>query len=213
MKSLRQTAMRLRGVFAGRRAEAEFDEEVQLHLEMLALEHRNRGLSPDDAMLAARRDFGGVARMTERYREQQALPFFDTRAAGRQLCGPALAPRTWVRDRRHCGARTRYRRQQRDVYAGRHAALPPVTGSSRQLVGVYSHDPSVPNSYRLFSYPNFVDIRDRGGLFEHVIAFTAMTVGVPQGEHGSEDVCRSGVEQLLRRAGCAARRWTNIYRR
>ena len=63
MKSLRQTAMRLRGVFAGRRAEAELDEEVQLHLEMLALEHRNRGLSPDDAMLAARRDFGGVARM------------------------------------------------------------------------------------------------------------------------------------------------------
>jgi len=181
MKSLRQIAMRLRGVIAGRRAEAELDEEVQLHLAMLSAEHRGRGLSAEAAALAARRDFGGVAQMTERYREQRGLPFFDTLAQDVRY-----AIRLW---RRAPG----FAMVVIAVLAlgiGANSAMftlvdtllfRPLPGRAGQLVGVYSHDPSVANSYRLFSYPNFVDIRDRSGLFDHVIAFTAMTVGVPQG--------------------------------
>ena len=80
MKRLRQLAARIRGVLVGSRLDAELTDEVRLHLELLAEEHEQRGLSPDAARLAARRDFGGVAQTLERYRDQRGLPFFDTLA-------------------------------------------------------------------------------------------------------------------------------------
>jgi predicted permease len=78
---------RLRGIFGGTQR---LDEEIAGHLEMLASEYQRAGLSPSDAFLRARREFGGVSQMRELYREQRRLPFFDTlwqdlRYAFRQL--------------------------------------------------------------------------------------------------------------------------------
>lgn len=53
------------------------EEEMALHLEHLAAEHRQRGLSPEDARFAARRDFGGVAQVKERYRDGQGWRWVD----------------------------------------------------------------------------------------------------------------------------------------
>ena len=55
-------------------------DEVQAHLDLLADEHIARGMAPEDARLAARRDFGGVDQMKERYRDQRGLPFLDALA-------------------------------------------------------------------------------------------------------------------------------------
>lgn len=60
-----------------RKREAEFHEEMRHHLESLAAEYRDRGLSPDDADAAARRDFGGVLRAQELYREQRGIRWLD----------------------------------------------------------------------------------------------------------------------------------------
>jgi putative ABC transport system permease protein len=60
----------------------------------------------------------------------------------------------------------------------------PLVGSERpgQPVGIYSHDHTRPNSYRGFSYPAFVDVRDRASDFSHVTAFTLSFVGIGEGD-------------------------------
>ncbi len=63
-----------------RRRERDLHEEIQDHLARLADDHIRRGLSPDEARAAARRDFGGVDQVKEQYRDQRALLWLDTLA-------------------------------------------------------------------------------------------------------------------------------------
>ncbi|HEX5476112.1 MAG TPA: ABC transporter permease [Vicinamibacterales bacterium] len=58
----------------------------------------------------------------------------------------------------------------------------PLAGRAGDLVGLYSHDRTKPDSYRAFSYPNYVDIRDRGGVFDALMAHTFAMVGVAAGD-------------------------------
>jgi predicted permease len=59
----------------------------------------------------------------------------------------------------------------------------PLSGHADELVGLYSHDRTKPNSsYRGFSYPNYVDIRDNNDVFDGLLAHTFSMVGVPNGE-------------------------------
>jgi predicted permease len=57
----------------------------------------------------------------------------------------------------------------------------PLSGQADSLVGVYSHDRTKPDSYRAFSYPNYVDIREQSGLFDGLLAHTMTSVGVSEG--------------------------------
>jgi len=75
---LRTRLSRFRSLFATRRLDTDLDDEMRAHLDLLADEHRRRGLSEEQAQLAARRDFGSVAYIAERYREQRGMPFLDT---------------------------------------------------------------------------------------------------------------------------------------
>ncbi len=58
----------------------------------------------------------------------------------------------------------------------------PLAGRADDLVGVFSHDRTKPESYRAFSYPEYVDIRDRGGIFDGLMAHNFAMVGVPEGD-------------------------------
>ena len=78
MTRLRVLLSRVRGLFDWRRRETELHDEIQAHLDRLADEHVLRGMSPTDARLAARRDFGGVDQMKETYRDQCGLRFLDS---------------------------------------------------------------------------------------------------------------------------------------
>jgi predicted permease len=78
MSSLRVLAARLLASLTGRRRDAELTDEIQAHLELLAEEHRRRGMSAAAARAAARRDFGGVAQIEETYRDQRGLPVVET---------------------------------------------------------------------------------------------------------------------------------------
>lgn len=60
-----------------RRRENRLADEIQAHLDQLTDEHIARGLSPGEARLAARKSFGGVDQVKERYRDQRGLPFID----------------------------------------------------------------------------------------------------------------------------------------
>ncbi|HXA49947.1 MAG TPA: ABC transporter permease, partial [Candidatus Acidoferrum sp.] len=72
---------RIRATLQRRRREADFSDEIEAHLAMLAEDHVRRGLDPAAARLAASRDFGGVTHLQERHREARALLHFDRLAA------------------------------------------------------------------------------------------------------------------------------------
>jgi predicted permease len=60
--------------------------------------------------------------------------------------------------------------------------LRPLAGRADELVGLYSHDRTKPNSFRALSYPNYADIRDRNDVFDGLMAHTFSMVGVPAGD-------------------------------
>src|SRR5438105_3513538 len=78
---LRTWMARIRGTLLRRKLEDEFSQEIQAHLEMLAEEHTRRGMAPEQAMLAARRSFGGVERIREEHREGRGWMHLDRLAA------------------------------------------------------------------------------------------------------------------------------------
>src|ERR1700726_2591549 len=78
MTWLRALAQRLGSFFAKSREERELDAELRTHLELLEKENIRRGMSPEEARYAARREFGGVEQTKESYREQGGVPFVDT---------------------------------------------------------------------------------------------------------------------------------------
>jgi putative ABC transport system permease protein len=77
MSEIRDWFKRLRARLLDRRSERDFDDDVRAHLELLSAEHERRGLSPDEARLAARRDFGGVEQVKEAYRDVRTVRAFE----------------------------------------------------------------------------------------------------------------------------------------
>ena len=59
---------------------------------------------------------------------------------------------------------------------------PLAVTNPEQLVGLYSRDTKHPDSYRAFSYPNYVDIRDNNPVFSSLMAHQLALVGVKEGD-------------------------------
>jgi predicted permease len=94
LMQMRVLAGRLVGLVRRGADDPALDEELRAHLDLLTDEYQARGLSPDDARLAARRAFGGEQRIKMLYREQRGLPLIED-----ALHDGRLAFRTLVRDR------------------------------------------------------------------------------------------------------------------
>jgi putative ABC transport system permease protein len=69
---------RLMALFHVCRLEDDLDAEVRSHLEMAVEHNLRKGMSAEDARLEALRDFGGVDRVKEIYRDQRGLPPIET---------------------------------------------------------------------------------------------------------------------------------------
>src|SRR4030095_12448595 len=61
----------LRNLFSSRRVEADLDEEVRSHLEMLVEENLRAGMTKAEALRAARIELGGIDQLKEQVREKQ----------------------------------------------------------------------------------------------------------------------------------------------
>lgn len=90
MKALRAALLRLAGALRLTRGNAEIDEELRSHLDMLAQDHQRRGLSEREARRAAAAEFGSLTSVAEAYRDRRGLPAFehwirDCRYAARSL--------------------------------------------------------------------------------------------------------------------------------
>jgi predicted permease len=73
---LRVLAARIRAILAKDR-DRDLHDEIQTHLDLLTAEYVRRGLSPDAAHAAARREFGGVEQVKEQYRDQRRWRLVD----------------------------------------------------------------------------------------------------------------------------------------
>ena len=69
---------RIRGLFASRTLDAEFEREMATHLDMLADDYAARGLTPEQARREAVLRFGGAMQIQESNRDHRSLPFVET---------------------------------------------------------------------------------------------------------------------------------------
>ena len=74
---MRTLFSRLLDLILRRRRDERLSEEVQAHLDLMADDFVAQGMSPADAKLEARKSFGGVDQIKERYRDQRGLPIVD----------------------------------------------------------------------------------------------------------------------------------------
>ncbi|HEY7292835.1 MAG TPA: ADOP family duplicated permease [Vicinamibacterales bacterium] len=164
----------------------DIDRELATHLDIAAEERADAGVPAKDAELAARREFGSVALTKERLR---ALRPGSTIA---RLVSNA------VRDFFH-GLRLLRKEPAFTAVAVITLALPIAAnavmftlvnalvlqsrpGRIDSLVSVFSRDRQRPDSYRDFSYPLYVDLRDRSGVFSDLMAHTVALVGIREGD-------------------------------
>jgi putative ABC transport system permease protein len=73
MWRIRLLLLRLVNTFRRGRAEQQLSREIEAHLAILEEDYRKRGLSPEAARLAARREFGGVEQAKEVQRDARGL--------------------------------------------------------------------------------------------------------------------------------------------
>jgi putative ABC transport system permease protein len=61
-----------------RRLDRELEDEILAHLELAERDAMARGLSPDEARLAARRSFGGIEQVKEEHRDRRGFRWIET---------------------------------------------------------------------------------------------------------------------------------------
>lgn len=171
---------KLKALFAQRRADTAFDEEMNTHMEMLAEKYEREGMNAREAARAARRQFGNTTLLKQRQRESRTTMFFanvwrDVRYGVRQLTKtPVFTIVCVLTLALGVGANTA-------VFSVMHAVLMkmlPVQDASRVF---YLHTTGWPDgasqtgdSNTSFSYPVYRALREQSGLQE-VIAFIPMS--------------------------------------
>ncbi len=78
MSWLRTLISRISYFFRRNRRDLELDAELRAHLDALTEANVQRGMQPEEARYAARREFGGVEQTKELYREQRSLQLVDS---------------------------------------------------------------------------------------------------------------------------------------
>jgi predicted permease len=75
--SARTAFSRLLSLLRRKQQDADLDDEIRTHLDLLTAEYQRRGMTPGEARLAARRAFGGVQQMKEAYRDRVGLRWLE----------------------------------------------------------------------------------------------------------------------------------------
>jgi putative ABC transport system permease protein len=75
---LRALLARLRGLLGIRKADVEFADEIQAHLDLLTERYIRQGMTRDEAAATARRQFGNVTMLKEANREMRGMRFIET---------------------------------------------------------------------------------------------------------------------------------------
>ena len=221
---------RLGGFFGRRKAGLDFDEEMRVHLHLLTEQGIRRGMSPEEARSAARRQFGNIPLLQQSRREMRSIVSLanlgrDLRFAARQLRrSPSLAITAVVSLALGIGANTAIFTIAKKVLLD---SLPVKNPQDlRLLTWVSGHQQPVPPVWgdvgtaegggwrsTAFSYPVLEELRKKTEVFADLIAFkpiplTVTVDGIPElidGEMVSGNAFSGlGVEPLLGRPLMAA---------
>jgi predicted permease len=92
---MRTWLSRLTEILFRRSRDRRLDAEVQSHLDLLTDEFIAKGMTEAEARLAARKEFGGVDQLKERYRDQRGLPFLDTLTQDLRFSGRLMRKNPW----------------------------------------------------------------------------------------------------------------------
>ena len=174
--------LRLRALF-NRRHDQELREELEFHVEQLAEQHRRAGLGHDEALAAARRQFGNLTRIQEQSHDVFAFRHVedllkDLRYGVRMvLKHPGFSATAIMVLALGIGANSA-------IFSIINAMLlkPLPIHRPGELVGVYVERTTAPGGYRAFSYPNFLDLREQAAAFADLAAHNLTLVGVGDGE-------------------------------
>ena len=192
---MRVFAARLGGLFGRRKADQDFDEEMRMHLHLLTEQGIRRGLSPEEARSAARRQFGNIPLLQQSQREMRSMMSLanfgrDLRFAARQLRrSPSLATIAVVSLALGIGANTAIFTIAKKVLLD---SLPVKNPQDlRLLTWVSGHQQPVPPvwgdvgateegglSSTAFSYPVLEELRKKNEVFADLIAFKPISLTV-----------------------------------
>src|SRR5436309_12123730 len=171
MRRLRAWFLRLAGLFNKERRDRELAEELESHLQMHIEDNLRRCMTPEEARREALIKLGGIEQTKESYRDRRGLPMLETlmqdlRFSVRMLRkNPGFTALAVLTLALGIGANTA-------IFSLLNAALlRPLPGvrNPGSLVTLYGGTERFRNT--VFSYPAYVDIRDRNQVFSGVIAF------------------------------------------
>jgi macrolide transport system ATP-binding/permease protein len=77
MARLRRLFARSHSLFRNNHAESELTREIASHLALLAEEFERRGMSPEEARLAAKREYGGVEQAKQAHRDERSFLWIE----------------------------------------------------------------------------------------------------------------------------------------
>ncbi|HUN64403.1 MAG TPA: ABC transporter permease [Candidatus Sulfotelmatobacter sp.] len=176
-----------RNLFSSRAIDADLDNEVRSHLQMLIDENLSAGMPPEEAQRAARLELGGIEQVKEQVREQRLANCLhsilsDSRFALRQLRkSPAFTSVAILTLAFGIGANTA-------VFSILDAVLirPLPYPSSQRLVRLGALDLKSGLFLGKTSYPDFLDWNAQPDLFDKLAAYEEKTfnlAGISQPEH------------------------------
>ncbi|HKD51777.1 MAG TPA: ABC transporter permease [Candidatus Acidoferrum sp.] len=174
---LRIVASRIWGLLSPKHTDEDFTQELESHLEMLAQENLRRGMAPEEARRVARVRLGGLTQINERHREMRTLPLLETvvqdvryrlRALRKSPGFTSVAVLTLALG---IGANTA-------IFTLVHAVLlkPLPVAHPEQLYNLGDDQNCCSlggsqDSFTLFSYPLYKEIRDHTPEFSEIAAF------------------------------------------
>ncbi len=183
MTELRRFLARLYTFFRHERADQELAREVASHLALIEDELRRRGMTDEDARLAARRQFGGVEYVKELQRDARSFIWLDqfrqdVQYAVRTLSrNPGFTLVAVLTLSLGIGANTA-------MFSVVNAAMlrPLPYGGAERLVRIWESSPELGRLTASVSHPNFLDWRARARAFSALAAASGMTFTVTSGQ-------------------------------
>jgi macrolide transport system ATP-binding/permease protein len=189
---LRFMRTRLRGLLRKDALERDMEDELRFHLLMRERENAGRGLAPDDARYAAVRSFGNVESIKERCRDIRGGGMVETllrdmRVAVRRMAkSPGFTTVAIVSLALGIGANTA-------IFSLVDAVMlraPAMVDRPGELFAV--HPVGKDDDVLAFSYPNFVEFRDRNDILSGLTVARPMPLNLTT-PSGSERIWASEV--------------------
>ena len=168
---IRALASRTRGGLLPHHADQDFENELEIHLEMLTDENVRRGMAREEAKRAARIRLGGLTQLKETNRELHGLPFIetllqDTHYAFRMLRkNPGFTAIAVLTLALGIGANTA-------IFSVVYAVIlkPLPYANPDQLFNVFEAQPQEGVAAAGWSYQNFAELREQNHVFVEMAA-------------------------------------------